>query len=518
MNDNGDKDNEDYTFFNPPLWKQRRCLANEILKKHKITSVLDFGCGEGAFISFLVPSSEEKPIIRLAGLDINLEILQNTLEACRPWEQDYEFLRLSPLTIDIYQGSVDVADRRLCGYEAIVCLEVVEHLDPPVLDKFFEIVLGTYKPKILIVSTPNVEFNKYFPQLKYGTPEATLRNDDHRFEWTRQEFQDWSKAGASKYSYSVEFDGVGRLKSSDHEIGHATQFAFFKDLQVDAKPMHSSFGEYQLVEHIVFPHYDEPEKTYEEIIGEIDYYMQYLCDNPDYNSAAAVAIRNSSSASVTISNNDSIDSNYVNFNELWDIHRIRQVCKSREKLYETLNACPYFTVIDSELIQVHKEYKLDAEPQDEINNDLKGSGFFNDDEDGCCYSESSNQSNEYECDSNRSSVSSSTQILEESDNGPSAYTWDTNDDNLSHTQAWDIDEDNTSPSQTTWDIDEIRASNMQTNDGNLSSSSTIQNSPTITISNITATIESLQISAKTKDEKGIDKEDIFKICHIQTSN
>lgn len=59
------------------------------------------------------------------------------------------------------------------------------------LDKFFDVVLGTYKPKIVIVTTPNVEFNVYFPQLKYGTPEATLRIEDHRFEWTRKEFQEW---------------------------------------------------------------------------------------------------------------------------------------------------------------------------------------------------------------------------------------------------------------------------------------------------------------------------------------
>ncbi|CAG8615998.1 7748_t:CDS:2 [Ambispora leptoticha] len=499
-----DKDSEDTTFFIPPLWRQRRCLANEILKKHKITSVLDFGCGEGALLSFLVPPSEEKPITRLAGLDLNLEILQHTLKICRPWQQDFEYLRLSPLTIDIYQGSVDVADRRLCGYEAIVCLEVVEHLDPPILDKFFEIVLGTYKPKILIVSTPNVEFNRYFPQLKYGTPEAILRNDDHRFEWTRQEFQDWSKAGASKYNYSVEFDGVGRLKISDSEIGHATQFAIFKDLQVDAKPMHSSFGEYQLVEHIVFPHYDEPEKTHEEIIEEIDYYMQFLCNNFEYNSSASVALRNRLNVSPSVT----VDK-YISFNELWDIHRIRQVCKSREKLYETLNACPHFTMINSEWIQVHKEYKLDeVEAQDEINhNDLKGSYFFND-EDECRYSESSNQSDEYQCDSNNSSISSTTQILEENANWDTyrSHTWNTNDENLSHTQPWDIDEDNKFPSQTSWDI---ISSNMQIsddkNDDNLSSS--IIQSSTKIISNNTATVESSSLQISTKI---IENEDIFK--------
>ncbi|CAG8794305.1 11177_t:CDS:2, partial [Racocetra fulgida] len=65
----------------------------------------------------------------------------------------------------------------------------IKHVYPPVLNKFFKVVLGTYKPKVVIVTTPNAEFNVYFPQLKYGTPEATFRIDDHKFEWTRSEFQ-----------------------------------------------------------------------------------------------------------------------------------------------------------------------------------------------------------------------------------------------------------------------------------------------------------------------------------------
>ena len=64
-------------------------------------------------------------------------------------------------------------------------------MDPPVLEKFWGVVLGALKPKLVIVSTPNAEFNIYFSQLNYGTPKAIFRNDDHRFEWTRREFQDW---------------------------------------------------------------------------------------------------------------------------------------------------------------------------------------------------------------------------------------------------------------------------------------------------------------------------------------
>lgn len=43
---------------------------------------------------------------------------------------------------------------RLEGYEAITALEVVEHLDPHILSRFGVVTMGTYRPRILLVTTP----------------------------------------------------------------------------------------------------------------------------------------------------------------------------------------------------------------------------------------------------------------------------------------------------------------------------------------------------------------------------
>ena len=48
-----------------------------------------------------------------------------------------------------------------------------------------ETVFGQLSPKVVIVTTPNVEFNVLFPGLK------GFRHYDHKFEWTRAEFQEW---------------------------------------------------------------------------------------------------------------------------------------------------------------------------------------------------------------------------------------------------------------------------------------------------------------------------------------
>ena len=69
-----------------------------------LQKVLDFGCGEGTLISFLIQPSEDSPITRLAGVDISREALELAIENCRPLDYDFEFLRLTPLTVDIFQG------------------------------------------------------------------------------------------------------------------------------------------------------------------------------------------------------------------------------------------------------------------------------------------------------------------------------------------------------------------------------------------------------------------------------
>ncbi|KAF9898494.1 Small RNA 2'-O-methyltransferase, partial [Linnemannia zychae] len=205
----------------------RRNLARRILDDNHVTSAIDFGCGEAALISLLICENlGDYPITRLAGVELREERLQLALEACQP--QDFELgsnLRVNELTIDLFQGSVDEPDQRLIGFDALVCLEVVEHLDPPVLEKFWSVVLGTLRPKLVIVSTPNAEFNIYFPQLNYGTLKAIFRNDDHRFEWTRREFQDWCDAAAEQYGYDVTYTGTGALPGYNPEVGLCTQFA-----------------------------------------------------------------------------------------------------------------------------------------------------------------------------------------------------------------------------------------------------------------------------------------------------
>lgn len=53
------------------------------------------------------------------------------------------------------------------------------------MDRFTEVVFGYMAPVAAIISTPNADFNPLLPGL------TGFRHYDHKFEWTKVEFQTW---------------------------------------------------------------------------------------------------------------------------------------------------------------------------------------------------------------------------------------------------------------------------------------------------------------------------------------
>ena len=75
-------------------------------------------------------------------------------------------------------------------------------------------------PQTVVVTTPNVEYNVKFETL----PAGKMRHKDHRFEWTRAEFQSWATNMATRFGYSVRFLPVG---PEDRAVGSPTQMGIF---------------------------------------------------------------------------------------------------------------------------------------------------------------------------------------------------------------------------------------------------------------------------------------------------
>jgi hypothetical protein len=118
------------------------------------------------------------------------------------------------------QGSVTYRDKRFEGFEGAALVEVIEHLDLDRLAALERVVFEFPKFKTVVVTTPNSEYN-----VKYETlHEGTFRHTDHRFEWTREEFENWANGVAEKYKYGVVLHPVGEI---DDAVGAPSQMAVF---------------------------------------------------------------------------------------------------------------------------------------------------------------------------------------------------------------------------------------------------------------------------------------------------
>jgi hypothetical protein len=111
-------------------------------------------------------------------------------------------------------------DARVAGFDAAAVVEVIEHLDPPRLAAFERVAFEFARPGTVVVTTPNAEYNVTWPSL----PAGKFRHRDHRFEWTRAEFEAWAAGVAERFGYAVRFDTVGPV---DAALGSPTQMGIF---------------------------------------------------------------------------------------------------------------------------------------------------------------------------------------------------------------------------------------------------------------------------------------------------
>ncbi|MGD9814491.1 MAG: 3' terminal RNA ribose 2'-O-methyltransferase Hen1 [Hyphomonadaceae bacterium] len=177
------------------------------------TSVADLGCGEGKLLTRLV---RDRRFTRIIGLDASTRSLERASDR----------LKLdiaggaSRERVKLLHGALTYRDERWKDVDAVVLVEVIEHLDLDRVPALTEVVFGAAKPKTVIVTTPNAEHNALFTNL----PAGKFRHADHRFEWTREEFRAWVSRVEERFGYAARIEGIG----ADHEVhGPPTQMAVF---------------------------------------------------------------------------------------------------------------------------------------------------------------------------------------------------------------------------------------------------------------------------------------------------
>ncbi|KAN0064908.1 hypothetical protein ACQY0O_001965 [Thecaphora frezii] len=285
-------------YFDPPLWLQRQSWVLRKLRQEQVDSTVDVGCSNGTLLSALMQPAfqtdtfptERFPLLeyglaatssteelfpkrhwirasadinlrRLVGLDIDAEALRNARSTLSLHGQVIAESRprWRSLEVELFEGRLETENERLKGCEAFVATEVIEHLDEAALEQFGPTILGRYRPRILLLTTPNYCFNENFGgdlSTRPGFPDPSgrtnrvFRHDDHKFEWTPEEFRRWCESLADAHGYEVTVDGVGegihrrqageasngktktrRPRTSDNDderLRYASQTAFFR--------------------------------------------------------------------------------------------------------------------------------------------------------------------------------------------------------------------------------------------------------------------------------------------------
>ncbi|KAJ1307858.1 hypothetical protein OPQ81_001938 [Rhizoctonia solani] len=248
--------------FMPPLAHERQRWILETLRLHRARSVLDIGCGEGELLSVLCKPASSIPndgssepgrdldLTRVAALDIDPDVIQEAAQAATqdlqphylaPWGsgEDGWYIRWAKLDVAVWLGRLQDLNPTFHGFDAIVSTEVIEHVPEAVLPAFSDVLLGTYLPRLLLLTTPNYTFNARFhppgvPRKGFldptGQTTRVFRHDDHKREWTVDEFDAWCRQAAEKHGYDYTLGGVGlptERDPYDRDVGYASQTALF---------------------------------------------------------------------------------------------------------------------------------------------------------------------------------------------------------------------------------------------------------------------------------------------------
>ncbi|CAD7697612.1 unnamed protein product [Ostreobium quekettii] len=259
--------------FSPPLGQQRYSRAADCLLQIQPTRLLDLGCGEGRLLETLLGHAQFGTVRQLVGIDVSKDKLRSPArvkKALREMQMNDGSGEAevsgdqngSQLDVKLFFGNVlqpGMSDPEtwgaLLGIDAVAMIEVVEHLDTEPLRCVGSAILGSLKPRLFVASTPNWEYNAVLRELggcqggppgRDGTP---MRCSDHRFEWTRAEFEDWGQKLADQFGYSVTFEGIGHAINEaealqveefqqTQDVGSASQMAVFIRGAEKSVPLH----------------------------------------------------------------------------------------------------------------------------------------------------------------------------------------------------------------------------------------------------------------------------------------
>ncbi|NMI04590.1 3' terminal RNA ribose 2'-O-methyltransferase Hen1 [Paenibacillus sp. SZ31] len=176
-------------------------------------SIVDMGAGEGKLSARLsyIPGVESILAVEPSG--------QSRLRAMERFAKLEGRSGVAAMPEPII-GSLFYFDEQMQNQDVMILCEVIEHIEEYRLNGIMDTIMNDYQPEVLLVTTPNKEYNDV-----YAMEQESFRHHDHRFEWTRAELasrcEEWTQHG----NYGYEIKGIGKHVEG---YGQPTQLVIFE--------------------------------------------------------------------------------------------------------------------------------------------------------------------------------------------------------------------------------------------------------------------------------------------------
>lgn len=150
--------------------------------------VLDYGCGELA-LSRLLLATVDPTRVRVSAIDADADAMRRGLRGLRGRLTAVHGDVCAPAQLDKWARKVDV----------LLSCEVIEHMEAPERRALINVITKALRPRLLLLSTPNVAWNANIPHML-----TQYRHPDHRIEYTRDQFEDEVLRPVQRSGYTVE--------------------------------------------------------------------------------------------------------------------------------------------------------------------------------------------------------------------------------------------------------------------------------------------------------------------------
>lgn len=153
--------------------------------------IVDIGCGDGTYVREFAPRLSKRNL-EYHAIDINPDSIEAVMKMCKRKEIENV-------------ATWSSVDEFVCPNNSdIIMTEVIEHMNKDDAALLIKKILQ-WPFKSLIITTPNKEFN-----YNYKLLEDDVRNEDHKFEFAKEEFKNWIEENIEKRDdISIRFFEIG---------------------------------------------------------------------------------------------------------------------------------------------------------------------------------------------------------------------------------------------------------------------------------------------------------------------